>query len=198
MSIGAEDGGTLDQAVDQLAVAVDWLVKLVEDGGLELLDDPGLLRFLQGFERARNRLPLVDHVTVVAIESRELPARLCQGSVRRVLTSALRISKAEAARRVRAAEAVGPRTSMLGDPLPPQRPQLAAAQRDGELSPEQLAIIERAIGGVDRRGFDPAEVDAGERLLVQQARTFGPEDLKQLADRLVDAIDPDGTLPGTS
>ena len=26
-------------------------------------------------------------------------------------------------------------------------------------------------------------------------RSFGPEDLKQLADRVVDAIDPDGTLP---
>jgi Domain of unknown function (DUF222)/HNH endonuclease len=199
MSIGA-DGveralTPVDEALDQLSVGLDHLIKLVEDGGLDHYDDTGLVGFLQCFEQVRNRLPLVDHHTVAAVESRELPAKLCQGSVRRVLTSVLRISKAEASRRVRAAEAVGPRTSMLGERLVPVRPHLAQAQRGGELSCEQVAIIERAIGAVDRRGFDPADVAAGEQLLVQHATTFGPEDLKQLADKVVDAIDPDGTLP---
>jgi hypothetical protein len=84
---------------------------------------------------------------------------------------------------------------MLGEPLAPVRPHMAAAQRDGDISAEQVAIIERAITPVDRRGFDPADVAAGERLLVTHAKSFGPEDLKQLADKVVDAIDPDGTLP---
>jgi hypothetical protein len=84
---------------------------------------------------------------------------------------------------------------MLGEPLAPVRPYLAVAQRDGELSTEQVAIIERAITPVDRRGFDPADITAGEQLLVTHAKSFGPEDLKQLADKVVDAIDPDGTLP---
>jgi uncharacterized protein DUF222 len=185
----------VDQALDQLSTGLDHLVKLVEDRGLDHYDDPGLVGFLQGFERVRNRLSLVDHVSIAAIEARDLPQTMCQGSTRRVLTSALRISKAEAARRVRAAGAVGPRCSMLGEPLTPVRPYLAVAQRDGELSTEQVAIIERAITPVDRRGFDPADVAAGEQLLVTHAKTFGPEDLRQLADRVVDAIDPDGTLP---
>jgi hypothetical protein len=197
METGAGDAiaNPVDQAVDQLSVGLDHLVKLVEDGGLDRYDDPGLVGFLQSFEKVRNRLPLIDHVSIAAVEGRDLPQKLCQGSVRRVLTSALRISKAEASRRVRAAEAVGPRSSMLGEPLAPVRPHLAAAQRDGELSPEQVAIIERAITPVDRRGFDPADVAAGEQLLVTHAKSFGPEDLKQLADKVVDAIDPDGTLP---
>ena len=75
------------------------------------------------------------------------------------------------------------------------RPYLAVAQRDGDLSAEQVAIVERALTPVDRRGFSPADIDAGEQLLVRHARSFGPEDLKQLADRVLDAIDPDGTLP---
>ena len=185
----------VDQALDQLSVGLDHLVKLVEDGGLDHYDDHGLVGFLQGFERVRNRLSLVDHVSIAAVEGRDLPQTLCQGSVRRVLTSALRISKAEAARRVRASDAVGPRVSMLGEPLIAVRPYLAVAQRDGELSTEQVAIVERALTPVDRRGFDPADIDAGEQLLVRHARSFGPEDLKQLADRVLDAIDPDGTLP---
>jgi len=84
---------------------------------------------------------------------------------------------------------------MVGEPLIPVRPYLAVAQRDGELSAEQVAIVERALTPVDRRGFAPADIDAGEQLLVRHARSFGPEDLKQLADRVLDAIDPDGTLP---
>jgi Domain of unknown function (DUF222)/HNH endonuclease len=197
MEFGAADaiGNPVEDALDQLSTGLDHLIKLVEDGGLDQVDDAGLVGFLQGFERFRNRLSLIDHVGIAGLVARDLPTKLCQGSARRVLASALRISKSEAARRVRAAEAVGPRTSMLGESLDPVRPHLAAAQRDGEVSAEQVAIIERAITPVDRRGFDPADIAAGEQLLIAHARSFGPEDLRQLADRVVDAIDPDGTLP---
>jgi hypothetical protein len=54
----------VDLALDQLNVSLDHLVKLVEDGGLEVLDDAGLVGFLQGFEQLRNRLPLVDHAAI--------------------------------------------------------------------------------------------------------------------------------------
>ena len=48
---------------------------------------------------------------------------------------------------------------------------------------------------MDRRGFDPADIAAGEALLTEHAAVFPPEDLRLLADRVVDAIDPDGTVP---
>ena len=74
MSIGGGHGvgSTLtpvDEALDQLANDFDHLVKLVEDGGLDHYDDTGLVGFLHGFEQLRNRLSLVDHVTVA--EGRE-------------------------------------------------------------------------------------------------------------------------------
>ena len=58
-----------------------------------------------------------------------------------------------------------------------------------------MAIIDRALDKVDRRGFDPADIAAGEKMLTEQAPVFPPEDLRLLADRVVDGIDPDGTLP---
>jgi len=73
---------------------------------------------------------------------------------------------------------------------------LAAAQRAGAVTPEQVDLIARGLGSVDRRGFDPADLEAGERLLTDFATTFGPKDLKNLTDKTVEAIDPDGTLPG--
>jgi hypothetical protein len=150
---------------------------------------------LQSFEQIRNRMPLVDHRLITDLVARDLPAKLTQSSANRLLTGALRISPWEAARRVRAADAVGTRTGMSGEALAPRRPVLAAAQRDGEVNPEQVAIIERALAKVDHRGFAADDLDAGEELLTGFAATFGPKELKRLADQVVDAIDPDGTLP---
>ena len=84
---------------------------------------------------------------------------------------------------------------MLGQPLPPLRPHLAAAQQAGRVSPEQVSIIERALAQVDRRGFDPADIEEGERMLVGFADTYAVKDLRILAAQVIDRIDPDGTLP---
>ena len=184
-----------DLALDQFSVGLDHLVKLLDDGGLESLDNAGFVTFMQGLERVRNRLPLADHRIIADAERRDLPEALTQGSMIRTLMSTLRLSPGEASRRIRAAAAVGDRTSMLGEPLVPVRPYLAAAQRSGDVSPEQVSIIERALAKVDHRGFDPADLDEGEQLLTRFAETFGPKDLRTLAEQVVDHIDPDGTVP---
>ncbi len=85
---------------------------------------------------------------------------------------------------------------MTGQPLAPVRPHLAAAQRDGEISPEQVDVVERALAKVVRVGFDPDAVAWGEQQLAGWAGQFGPKDLRRLAEQIVDGIDPDGTLPG--
>lgn len=167
-----------DVALTQLAEGLDRLLKAVEGGGLEGFDDAELIGFMQGFEQLRNRLPLIDHAVITDANRRDLPGALCQGSMRRVLASALRLSPGEVAARVRAAEAVGPRASMLGERMEPRRPVLASAQRDGTVTSEQVDIITRALGGVDRRRFDPADIAAGEWLLTGFAATFGTKDLQ--------------------
>ena len=112
-----------------------------------------------------------------------------------MLTQALRISPSEANRRVRAAEQLGERVSQTGQPLAPVRPSLAAAQRDGAVTPEQAAVVLTGLAKVDRVGYDPAEVAAGERELTDLARVFGPKDLQVCVDRFVDCLDPDGSKP---
>ena len=75
---------------------------------------------------------------------------------------------------------------MLGEVLEPVRPVLAAAQQSGEVSAEKVAIIVSALEKVDRRGFDPAAIAKGEKLLTEQAKRFPPEDLRLLTARVVD------------
>ena len=59
---------------------------------------------------------------------------------------------------------------MTSGPLPPLRPALAEVQRSGEASPEQVDVVLRALAKVDHRGFDPADLDAGEQLLASFTR----------------------------
>jgi Domain of unknown function (DUF222)/HNH endonuclease len=183
------------QALTVLAAALDEVVGVVEDGGLDHLDTAEFVSFLQGFEAIRNRMPLVDHRALRDAESRDLAGALCQGRLSRVLTQALRISAGEAHRRVRAAEDLGDRVSMLGEPLPPVRPVLAAAQRDGSVTPEQVNIVLTGLAKVDRVGYDPAQIAAGEQTLSDLARVFGPKDLQTCTTRLLDCLDPDGSRP---
>ena len=124
----------VDLALEQLTLGVDHLVKLLEDGGLDHYDNPGFVTFTQDFEKIRNRIPLADHRIVADAERRNLPEVLTQPNLVRMLMSTLRLSPGEASRRVRAAAAVGDRQSMLGEPLTPIRPHLAAAQRTGEIA----------------------------------------------------------------
>ena len=82
---------------------------------------------------------------------------------------------------------------MLGEPLPPLRPHLAAAQRAGLVTAEQVSLIDTALGKV--KHCDPDKVEAGEIFLVEHAAKLGYQDLDRAAAKLVEAIDPDGILP---
>ena len=121
----------LRAAVDALDVAVEHLIKLVDEGGLHDLGAVGLVETLQAFERVRNKLPVVDRAMIQHGTEQGVPAALCERTMTRVLTNGIKISVGEASRRVRAAEHLADRTSMTGEPLAPIRPHLAAAQREG-------------------------------------------------------------------
>jgi hypothetical protein len=173
---------------------VQHLIKIVEDGALHDLGAHGLVGFLQEVEQVRNQLPVVDRAVIQHSVEQGVPKLLCQPTMARVLATGLRLSAAEAGRRVRAAEHLAERYTMTGEPLGPYRPHLAEAQRHGTITPEQVQMIDRALRGVDGRGFDPADIDAGEQILTEAATSVGPEDLKNLAAKVVDGIDPDGSL----
>ena len=150
---------------------------------------------MQAWNRSETGSRSTDHSLIGEAESRDLPEALTQPSMIRVLMSVLRLSPGEASRRVRAAAAVGERTSMLGQPLPPLRPHLAAAQQAGRVSPEQVSIIERALAQVDRRGFDPADIEKGSGCWSGSPTSTPSPTCSILAAQVIDRIDPDGTRP---
>jgi hypothetical protein len=182
-------------AISALDTELDHLRKLLSDDGLADADQSERIVVLQEFERFRNRLSVVDHLLVDAAARFDLADHVCQPNVARMLTATLRISEREAAARVRAASALGERLTMLGDRLEPIRPTLAEAQAAGDVTPEQADVIIRGLAQFDGPGFDPADVALAERQLTLGAAAFSPRELKPLIRRVVDWINPDGTLP---
>jgi hypothetical protein len=78
MELGAMAGDAtvaapVDDALDQLSVGLDHLFKLVEDGGLDHYDDPGLVGFLQGFEKVGTGYP-----SSTTSASRRLSSGICR------------------------------------------------------------------------------------------------------------------------
>ena len=76
------EASPLHDALDGFATAVDHLVKVVDDGAVDVLDAVGLVGFLQEFEAVRNRLPVVDHRAIRSAVERDLPHTLCRRSMR--------------------------------------------------------------------------------------------------------------------
>ena len=157
------------------------------------IPEDDILPALQQLETFRNSLWQADHLLIQAVERSDLTAKHCVSSVEKLVAQALRISHGDAKRRVRAAAALGRRSSMLGEPLPPLRPELAAAQAAGEVSPFVVEVIERTLTKVEI--LAPDQVADTEQILVGHGRVFEPVELGKICDRIVDHIDPDGTRP---
>ena len=62
-------------ALDAVLVNFDRLLQLVEDGGLQQLDDQQFADFLTGFERVRNRLRFVERQALLATARASTPDR---------------------------------------------------------------------------------------------------------------------------
>jgi Domain of unknown function (DUF222) len=185
----------LDVALNGFDAAVDGLINTIEAGGLEHLSVAEKISFWQRFETSRNRLPLIDHRLIADAEATDLARQRCFSSLAMLMSRTLQLSPGEAAARVRAAAAVGPGVSTDGEAAGPVLPRLAAAQRAGEVSTEQVQIVAKAIQKLDRPNLNPVQVASAEQQLVTLAQQLSPKDLRLVADRVVAAVDPDGPDP---
>jgi Domain of unknown function (DUF222) len=192
---GRDQPSVLDVALDAFDSALNSLIETVEGSGLDQLNAAEKVAAWQRFETSRNRLPLIDHSLIADAQVSDLPGTYCFSTMTRFLVRMFQLSPGEAAARVRAAAALGPRRSMLGEKLQPLLPQLVALQRDGAVSTEKVQIVERAMHHLSRPGLNPDDVLTAEQLLTEHAPILGATDLRRFALQVVAAADPDGPEP---
>ncbi|MGH3958709.1 DUF222 domain-containing protein, partial [Mycobacterium sp.] len=174
------------EAFDALDADLDRALAL----SFDVLTTPERLAMLQRSERLRRCLPAVEHPLINQI-GEQADASELGGKLRSALADRLRITRAEAARRIGEAADLGPRTAITGEPLPPRLEATAAAQRAGRIGAGHVAVIR----GFYHRLPNFVDVETRAKAEAQLARLGSehrPDELAKLGDRLTDCLNPDG------
>ena len=171
--------GALDAALDRLC-----------ELSFDVLTTPERLSALERLERASRRLRAPQHTIINQLGAQAGEEEL-GGTLRSALADRLRITKAEAGRRIADAEDLGERCALTGEPLAPQLSATAAAQRDGLIGDKHVEVIRSFFAHL------PAEVDPGTRQaaeadLAGKAGGYRPDELATYAKRIMDWLNPDG------
>jgi Domain of unknown function (DUF222)/HNH endonuclease len=111
-----------------------------------------------------------------------------------LLRDLVRVSRAEAERRVVHAEAVTAVCAVAGPELPPPLPAVAGAVRTGEIGAEHLEVIRRTVKDLPSH-LAPADREVVEQTLVEAARSLDSVAVGRLGRTLVARLDQDGRPP---
>ena len=184
--MGCSSREEIVEAFDALDADLDRVCELSFDA----FTTPERLRALERLERVARRLRTPQHALINQLDAHAGEHEL-GATLRTVLADRLRITKAEASRRIADAEHLSERRTLTGQPLPPLLPHTAAAQRDGLIGDGHIKEIRHFFAHL------PAAVDAGTRdavelVLADKATHYRPDQLSGQAQQLMDWLHPDG------
>ncbi len=176
-------------AVSAALAAQDAADAAIRGLNFDVLDPAVRLRVLERMETSRRRQIAVSH-DVIAGLAREDPATI-GGQVHQVVADWLRISCAEACRRLHDVNQLSPRLTLTGQELPPELPATAVAWRDGVLDGQHLRVIQAFVRDLPE-STPVHKVENAERFLAEQAQKLRPDQLQKAAHRYALGINPDG------
>jgi hypothetical protein len=168
--------------------AVSELIELP----LDALNVPDLFTVLDTVEAGRCQVPVIEHDAINQIAAQATPAQIGK-SLKKVLADRLRITGGEASRRIADAEMLGRRAAMTGEPLAPLWSATAAGQLAGEINGEHVKQIRRFFNQLPC-WVDVSTRERAEKMLGREAAKVRPDELRMLAERLADCLNPDGNF----
>ena len=168
---------TLNQGIDALAD--------VDASGLGIAEQLTLLDLV---EVARRRLTAVSHTVTLTAAKADAPAVMTKAIADRI-----RVSPAEIRRRLRDAEQLTPRTTLIGETLPAELPATASAWHAGDLDGEHVRVIQKFLRDLPS-DIAPDVVADSEAFLASYAAQLRPDQLEKLAVQLAMRVNPDGNF----
>ena len=158
----------------------------------DVLTTPERLQTLEHLERMARQLRAPQHELINQLDAQAGEEEL-GGKLRGVLADRLRITKAEAGRRIGEAADLGVRRALTGEPLAPQLSATAAAQRQGLIGEGHIRVIRSFFAHLPTE-VDPGTRDAADADLARKASQYRPDELATYAQRIMDWLNPDGDL----
>ncbi|MGW4481037.1 DUF222 domain-containing protein [Rhodococcus triatomae] len=187
---GVGEVGQVERHLAALDAAVDGL--LTEP--LTSLSEAEIVEALQRMEISLRKASAVGHRLVVESVERSIPGNLACRSVNDFLVSTLRISAADAAKRVKGATKTGIWHTVGGEAMEATLPVAAVAVRDGAIGSDHVASIARTMRQIPH-GTNADEIAVAERILSDAARSTTPEDVAKIGVHLLAHLNPDGSVP---
>ena len=165
-------------------------LKRLCDLSFDVLTTPERLAALERLECAARRLRAPQHALINQLSAQASEEEL-GGKLRSALADRLRITKAEAGRRIDEAADLGERRALTGESLAPRLTATASAQCEGLIGDGHVRLIRTFFAHL------PAEVDlptreAAEVDLARKAIKYRPDELAKYAQRIMDWLNPDG------
>ncbi|MFE3292415.1 DUF222 domain-containing protein [Rhodococcus sp. NPDC059234] len=187
---GGGGAGQVECHLAALGAAVEGLLSVHLSG----LSDEAVVEAMRRLETSLRRASAVGYRLIVETVERSIPGALDCRSVNEFLTSTLRISGADAARRVKGAQKIGTWHTSAGESMDPVLPATARAVREGAVGPDHVAPIAKTMRKIPHgTGFD--EIAVAEQILAESARTMPPEDVTKVGLHLLAHLNPDGAAP---
>ncbi|OBI11443.1 maturase [Mycobacterium sp. E2327] len=147
------------------------------------------LRALEQMEASRRRQVAVSHDVIAGLADED--SADIGGPVHKVVADWLRISYAEACRRLRDVKQLSPRRTLTGQELAPELPATAEAWREGMLDGQHLRVIQTFFRDLPE-AIPVDTVEKTERFLARQALTLRPDQLQKVANQCALLVNPDG------
>jgi len=177
----------LANAVDALNAGIDALGEF-DWAGMPVRER---MAAAEAMETAARRLRAVSGTAFASLACETTEA--LGGRPHNVIAERLRISPAEARRRLREAGPVAERATLTGQPVPPILENTAKQWHAGALDPEHVKVIAGCLADL------PAEVPFdkkqwAEQFLADKAAQLRPDQLAKVARRLAATLNPDGNF----
>ncbi len=179
----------LSSRVSEVFAAVDAAVEALGALDWDALPIRERLEALDRLETQRRRTAATALNLVGSVD--RCGERALGGVCAKVIADVIRISPAQARRRIRDAGQVQPRTTLTGEVLAPALPATAKAWDAGLLDVEHLRAIQKFLTDLPA-DIDPAAVAKAEAFLAEKAAELRPDQLEKVADRLAITLNPDG------
>lgn len=174
--------------------ALDAAVEGLLTESLTGLSDAEVVESLRRMETSLRKASAVGHRLIVESVERSIPGNLACRSINDFLVKTLRISGADAAKRVKGATKTGTWHTLGGEEMDATLPATARVLRDGTIGPDHVAAIARTMRKLPH-STTADESTVAEQILADAARSTTPEDVTRIGIHLLAHLNPDGDLP---